>query len=265
MTRLANILNKKINVIGKLSNDESNLIKFHCNRINWLRKKLLQLNQIINIHDEIKNAIDSNNTENSHRLISEIFTNFRSFLDYWETDIKREFGKDSKQIIAFKNRTHIEYDNVFAYRFINELRNYIQHCGMPEILVKKKLDENDNTVISLNLNAQNLLKNFDWKPKVKKDLCSPNIELDLLEIFQCLIKSIERINNTAISLYDIEGVVESCNYILEYEKYKIESSTLALVDFPSSYPENISGDTSILCFPFDIANHFKESIKFNNL
>jgi hypothetical protein len=161
MLRLATILNKKINVIKKLTDDESILIKFHFDRIHWLRKKLLQPVQVIKIHDEIKEAILSNKTENSHRLISEIFTNFRAFLDYWETNIKHDFGKDSMQIKAFKNATHLEYDNIFAYRFIYELRNYIQHCGMPEITVKKYLDENDNAIISLNLNTKSFLECFD--------------------------------------------------------------------------------------------------------
>lgn len=37
----------------------------------------------------------------------------------------------SEKAQLFEKLTSTEYDNYFAYRFVNQYRNYVQHCGKP--------------------------------------------------------------------------------------------------------------------------------------
>jgi len=262
MKRLATILDKKINVIRGLSNEEGNLIITHIEQVHSLRRKVLQLQQIVNIFQDIKNTV-AKNPQNTSRLISEILSNFRAFLDYWETNLKKEFNKESIQVKSFKNATKNEYDNVFEYRFIYELRNYIQHCGMPNFLIQSRLDIYENKIYELTLNTKELLNDFKWKPSVRRDLENKINTLDLLYVFSISIKSLERINNIALNYYDTGKALESCNFLLTYEKYKIDNSALTLIDFPKGYPEKLDGKLSVQEFPFDLAKHFIDQIDTN--
>ena len=100
--------------------------------------------------------------------------------------------------------------------------------------------------------------------KVEEDLQKIKIEIDLLIVFPLVIKSIERINDIALSFYDIENNLRSCMAILEYEKLKEEFSELAIAEFPTDYPNNINSmSVSIREFPFNLARHFLEQIKIN--
>ncbi|WP_319479102.1 hypothetical protein [uncultured Draconibacterium sp.] len=259
MKRLATILDKGINVVKGLSNEESNLIMKHIEQVHALRRKVLQFQQILNIFQDIKVTI-TNNPQNLSRLISEMLSNFRAFLDYWETSLKKEFNKNSIQVQSFKKATSFEYDNMFDYRFVYELRNYIQHCGMPNFLVKSILDINENKIYEVALNPKELLNNFNWKPSVRKDLENRKTMINLLETFSNMIKSVERINNIALNCYDIKDCIKSCSFILSYEKYRIEKSTLAIIEFPKGYPEKLDGKLSVQELPFALAKHFIEQI-----
>src|SRR6476646_1442100 len=55
----------------------------------------------------------------------------RMFLDHQETDLTRRFGKLSPEFVAFKTATSAAYDSEVGYRFAYQLRNYVQHCGLP--------------------------------------------------------------------------------------------------------------------------------------
>jgi hypothetical protein len=50
-------------------------------------------------------------------------TSFRLYLDYAETQLKRQFGEDSEQYRTFEQRTRSAYDNHVGYRFIYKFRN----------------------------------------------------------------------------------------------------------------------------------------------
>ena len=58
-------------------------------------------------------------------------TAMRSFLDQSDRRLKREFGADSGQRMAFKSATSREFDANAAYRFLYHLRNHVQHHSVP--------------------------------------------------------------------------------------------------------------------------------------
>jgi hypothetical protein len=260
MKQLATISNTTIEAFKLLSEDESDLIISHMDNVALFQTRIRQAQQIVQIFREIQKSLSGNSNEKIYRLIGELLSGFRAFLDYWETNLKREFGKDSSQANDFKQSTNNEYDNVFAYRFICELRNYVQHCGMPEILKKSKLDNNSIRTDYLILNSVELLNSFKWKSKVRHDLESKDNALDLLVIFPILMKSVNRINNSAVNLIDVQSVLTSCRKLIEYEKYKVGDSKLAIIEFSQESPTKIDG-IDVKEFPFEVARNFISNIK----
>lgn len=66
-----------------------------------------------------------------NRLVLNLLASMRMYIDHVETTISRRHGKESPQFAAFKRVAGEVYDREFAYRFISQLRNYAQHCGLP--------------------------------------------------------------------------------------------------------------------------------------
>ncbi len=265
MKRLVSIKDKSLEVTKILTDEEFELINHQINRVLSLHERTLQIMYVVKIFDEIKTSIANNSRDTHYRLLREFLSNFSSFIDYWEKRVNKDFGKNSDQSRTFKESTHNMYDNVYAYRFTCELRNYIEHYEIPKIKIASRLD-NDNTIVhSLTLSCKDLLdSSFKWKKKVEEDLQKIKTEIDLLKAFPLAIKSIERINDIALSFYDIENDLKSCNEILEYEKSKKEGSQLAIAEFPADYPNKINGMTvSIREFPFNLARYFLKQIELN--
>jgi hypothetical protein len=57
----------------------------------------------------------------ANRRILNFLYSFRTFLDHWETKLKRRYGKDSEQVRRFKAACSDAYDSCFSYRFIYKL------------------------------------------------------------------------------------------------------------------------------------------------
>jgi hypothetical protein len=109
-----------------------------------------------------------------------------------------------------------------------------------------------------------LKSSFKWKKKVQEDLRKIKTEIELLKAFSIVIKSIEIINDIALSFYEVENNLKSCKAVLEYEKYKKEDSELAIADFPAGYPNNPNGmKVKIREFPFNLAKYYLKQIEIN--
>jgi len=68
---------------------------------------------------------------NLNRLMLNFLSAFRTFLDHTQTNLDRTYGKESENFKIFKKTRSSYYDNYFSYRFLDKLRNYSQHMGMP--------------------------------------------------------------------------------------------------------------------------------------
>jgi len=263
MKRLANISSGKIDVIRGIENEEYENISKHLTTIYSFEKYNKQLLNTIGIKDEIFEAIINNKTNVLMRLISEFLSAFRTFLDHWETYLKRKFGKESNEAVLFKSATWYEYDNVFAYRFLYELRNYIQHEEFPDIAVSSKINEFEEKHYSLDFNPVELLENGHNLKKVQNDLLDENCKHDLLIIISEVMESLNRINNCAINNLDIKFLYTSCLEVLKYKQFQLNNMTLAILDFPPNYPKEISGKVSIQEFPFHAAENYLKGIRIS--
>ena len=46
----------------------------------------------------------------------ELMSAFRAIIDHWETELRRKFGKQSKEIEIFKQATNVEYDTLGVHK-----------------------------------------------------------------------------------------------------------------------------------------------------
>jgi hypothetical protein len=67
-------------------------------------------------------------------------TSFRLYLDYAETRLKRQYGRDSVEAREFQHRAATAFDESVGYRFVSKFRNYVQHCGPPITAVTLRLN-----------------------------------------------------------------------------------------------------------------------------
>lgn len=170
--------------------------------------KILELNikeifQSINdfekrlIDEKVMILVDPDSEKlNINRCLLNYLFSFRAYVDHLETFIKRKFGKTSEQIndwTVLKNKIHKEN---FAYKFMYDLRNYAQHCGMPidifEIL--PSIDDNNYSVkINIGFDPVTLLQKFEWGNPLKSELKNKDVIMliDVVNEFGILVKEFD--------------------------------------------------------------------------
>lgn len=113
-----------------------------------------------------------------NRRLRGFFSEFRVFLDYTQTKLKRRYGGDSGQLRAFKDACARQFDGNFAYRFVYGLRNYALHVNLPlnaMSLVSRKgrFDPEDSSThnqLRIEVDGDRLLREFDWRKDVRLGL-----------------------------------------------------------------------------------------------
>lgn len=81
----------------------------------------------------------------ANRVILNLLSSFKFFLENGEVHLKRKYGKDSVESKEYSELTSKEFDNVFAYRFLIKLRNYSLHLGFPLQGLELKAEKNIET------------------------------------------------------------------------------------------------------------------------
>jgi len=172
MIKLAVLKDKRIEFINGLTIEEISTIIMHAEKLTSLEIDTQKFMLFRNTYTDFQEAIKSNNVQNKlSRIILELMSTFKAFLDHWEALLKRTYGKDSSEVKIFKASTSEEYDNHFSYRFIYELQNSIRHVSMPNLNFSSSLTEENTIKYHLSLYKNELLANYShWKSIIKKDL-----------------------------------------------------------------------------------------------
>ena len=182
--------------IRELSPDEFDAFRFHCNTIiQYYNDQQTYFVTLLN-YKSFTSAIDelgkqcSDNAGKTPSMIGAILlatsinrhlmnflSAFRTFLDHTETNLKRRHGTNSERLAAFEAATSNAFDSSISYRFLSQLRNYVQHCGMPvgKMSIHVDFDEEKNQPVSqyleLLFSRDLLLSNFKgWHKMVMPDL-----------------------------------------------------------------------------------------------
>ena len=113
---------------------------------------------------------------NVNRYMLNYLSAVRTYLDHSETNLKKCYGRKSQRFLRFKSACSDAYDEHFPYRFLYELRNYAQHCGMPISALELHTESAPNSkgihhALRALINRDELLENFDsWKASLKKEI-----------------------------------------------------------------------------------------------
>jgi hypothetical protein len=193
--------------------------------------------------------------ENINRRLLNLLSSFRSYLDFMETRLKREYGESSEMVSKFTAYCRVEYDNNPSYRFIYRLRNFSQHCGFPirNINFEEYLDAHKSIVrkFSPEIDKVHLLQNFNWKSlkqEIEKFPSSFDIRPPLLEA----MKSLKRIHsnitaNIFVYLKSSAQIIASTSHIFTNVQ---GSPTIFFID---TEPNRSEKKISFTGYPIDVA------------
>jgi hypothetical protein len=138
-----------------------------------------------------------------NRLILNFLSAVRTYLDHTETRLKREKSKYPEEIKFFEVITSYAYDNNFSYRFLYNLRNYAQHCGLPSGNISIKSYENTTgeviNSLTILLVRDQLLEKFDGWKAVRKEIAIRDEHFDIIPLIDSMLMELEGINT---KIYD---------------------------------------------------------------
>jgi hypothetical protein len=227
------------------------------------------LDKISNLHIgtvDIKKIHSQELLFQANRVILNLLSSFKFYIDNGEAHLKRKYGKDSDVSKEFRKLTSNEFDNVFAYRFLIKLRNYSLHLGFPlqglELKAEKNIETPIKTTGSLQLSIdidlikkeknllgkivyddiKNLKEDIDLKPLIV------DISLSILKIQKFVFtKQKDEIENAISNLETFAG------------KYKTETNDIKVFN-------NLKRNGDVIEFnayhiPFEIITEFKRYIK----
>jgi hypothetical protein len=144
-------------------------------------------------------------------------SSFRMFVDHHEATLERGEESQNNLIYKFKEITAFHYDKYFSYRFLWDLRNYIQHVGLPacswEFSAIKENSDIGKCQVEIVYKRDGLLTGFDWK-KLKKEIESQPLEIDVIHLMRELFISITDITKFIVELQRM-SFQEPMNYLTE--------------------------------------------------
>jgi len=236
--------------------------------------KYLQLNlkdylKFINKSTKIiTNEIDVRKLMNPHfilevnKLVLNLLSSFKFFIDNGETFIKRTYGKQSMESHNYSNFLSSQYDNLFGYRFLYKLRNYSIHLGFPiEYLSYENINRPKNPreifcEIPLKIETNKLKKEIDlFGKKIISEIENMGDEIDIRPLIVELSTSILDIQYYIFSLYN-KKLKLSINNIEQFIGNHKNDSNDIIVCYNFKSKKDISKFNS-LKVPFEMISDFR--------
>jgi hypothetical protein len=187
------IISKEINELEKFHFDNALYNLIELNYGDFKTRIDFYLNQYI-ANPKLDFSEFSSQFIDINRLILNLLSSVRTYIDHTETRLKRTFGDKSEEFNLFKELTSKCFDDHFAYRFLSKLRNYSQHCGLPTGSISITDDVN-GYCLKLSLVRDNLLADFDsWGSIVKPDLQKQDKEFDIIPLLDKKVELLEDVN-----------------------------------------------------------------------
>ena len=155
-------------------------------------------------------------SRNIQYTLSGYLFEFKKFLDNWTTELKRKYGKNSKEFTIFKDAQIEEYEEHMEYRIMYRLRNYDQHCGSIISHVSEYIDENEKRAHRISMDRDMLLENFDeWKQPEIEYLKKQSEHIDVRPFILQLQKSIVNIYEKTMQIHFDKSFLNACSKIID--------------------------------------------------
>ncbi len=279
LIRLSTFEDNSFETIKNISQDNFDCLKKDCDVLTTSYKqfvvfKYLQLNlkdystfiknfseiPIIEINYNI--VTDTKAVLQANKLILNVLTSFKFFLDNAETFFKRKNGKVSTITKDFIKLTRNIYDVSFAYRFLTKLRNYSIHLGFPLEFLHIETDSREADPekwiceIKLLVFLNSLKEEKDlFGGSVYNELMQKEDDIDLLPLINELSHHIIEIQKYIyrVQKNEIDEAIENIEYFVG--NHKTDTNQIKVF---SNY-ENIEGKISFSVYeiPFDIIKEYK--------
>lgn len=145
--------------------------------------------------------------------VQNVLSSMRGYIDGFAHALSEFYGKESAVFKNFKIYKSKAFDNNKSYRFIEALRNYVQHRGFPIDKIRIDLNENKNS-IKLVLMKTSLIDNGKLSPK-NKDYINNNFEdeIDIVPHLNIMYGALLLIHDRILfSIYSDYKIKEFFNY-----------------------------------------------------
>lgn len=197
-----------------------------------------------------------------NRHILNYLSTTRAFVDQSRHNISTRCGNNSQRYKNFEKACSTAYDGCFSYRFLDKLRNYVQHCGMPLGKLSLRSWETDPTAkkisheLQVMFNRDELLAaKFDWTSRLKKELQELSAEFEVMHHAGEMMKCIEIINTAAIN-EDVPELQSCAKHILKFiSPLKEMLGTPCILDF-ADFKGDTGGNVNIEWIPLHLVRIF---------
>jgi len=138
----------------------------------------------------------------ARRMIT-VLTTCKGYLDHTPHHIFNIYGKDSPTADEFEKAKSEQYDGRFAYRAMEQLRNYVQHRGWPFHIISregKRVESEYGVRLRFStgtlLQVSELIKDtgFNWKKTVLHELEEKGKNLELQPLVREYIAGLSIVN-----------------------------------------------------------------------
>jgi len=185
------------------------------------------------------------------RRLTNVLTAFRLYVDQTDYEISNVFGSKSNELEHIKKFKNSLYDKHFGYRFLEELRNHVQHCALPVQMItyREVLEHEKNNHVRYSIVPRMTLDDFEglgrFKPRILEEVKLLGGKIDLRqptrEYISCLVVLHKELRKTFTSV-----VSSSRTYYLDAVKhytttgiYQLEHPRLKRIDDNGTVIEQI--------------------------
>ncbi|QVL43787.1 MAG: hypothetical protein KFB92_04095 [Alcanivorax sp.] len=184
-----------------------------------------------------------------NRRIVNLLTSTRLYIDHIQQNIKLCIEEESA--FNVKSLMSEQYDNNFSYRFMEALRNYVQHCGLAIHRVStptRWTSQNDDGELEFGLNVfaeQNVLKESEkFKAAILKEMPE---EVEIIRASRSYVGSISIVHNVLrgaiksnvaearkaiqVAIDEYKAVNDGCAIGLKALKYKRNEFPKDIIDY----------------------------------
>ncbi len=238
----ATIQDETINFEREATAEEYNNLEPHISKISKMLVDKQRIDIVFNAHKKVveefaKLTSEQNAPHNSSDLIFSLtyyLAAFKKYLDNWETDLKRTYGNDSKEVKLFKDAQSHEYDTHIEYRIFYRLRNFDQHCGNLVSRITGQVLPDDTRQYLVLADRDRLLREFkEWKQEEITYLksCEQYFNIrPLIDVFQnCIIE----IHEKTMQIHFNEEFCRSCATIIAAAKEFENEDNAYFISFES--------------------------------